>query len=571
MDLFVIRGIVEELNQEIGGGFITKIYQMNRTDMLFRIRIHGREKQVVISTHPDFYRLHLTEKKYANPLIPPRFCTYLRKHTTGARIAEITQQPYERVARVTLQKKLDAGLIRNLVLVIELAGKGSNILLVEGEKILDCLHFRRAEEGASRPAVPGLPYLGVPALDRLILPEVTPETTEAIAPAPPGERWKSLVQKISGLSPLLAREIEWESDGTGRGLWENFRKLLARYEQVEFEPRISTLLGDKKILCPFLLKSLGPASEEVFDSMNRAADSFYFDVVMKRQMADQKQAIAKRVRQLLARLQKRKENLLLDREKFQADLESKDYGDILTANYPRLKKGMAEVEALDYRVDPPRPVLVPLEEALDPSGNVQRYFRKYKKAKRGLEMVGSRLSETDQEIAYLDSVLFQMEEAEDAEEVEAIRHELQEERVLTAHRREAKREKKEPALPVRRLRSSEGLEVFCGKHNLGNEYLLRKVAKDHDLWFHAQGIPGSHVVLKTGKGPPKMASLLEAATVAAYYSRGRGSTRVPVDYTEVRNLRRPKGAKPGMVTFFHQKTLTVRPDKETVEKLSLQG
>jgi predicted ribosome quality control (RQC) complex YloA/Tae2 family protein len=568
MEVFVIRGIVEELKEEITGGFITKIYQMNRTDLLFRLRRHGEEKQLLISTHPDFYRLHLTEKRYANPMVPPRFCTYLRKHTAGARIGEVTQDPYERVVRMTLQKRMDAGVLRTLVLVAELIGKGSNVLLLEGDQILDCLHFRRDGEETTRPAAPGLPYPPLSPGGRLSPEEMFREKmNEMISPG--GEGWKTLARNISGVSPLLAKEIEFGGGGTAPGIWQNFRHLFGRYEKGDFEPTVATLLGGKKILCPFPLKSLGPASEEIFPSMNRAADSFYFEVIMKRQMDEQKLAIGKRLRQLLSRLQRRREKLLQDRERLERNLEFKTYGDILTANYPKLKKGMAEIEALDFRQDPPHPVLIPLEESLDPSGNVQRYFRIYKKAKRGLEFTSRRMGETDQEMGYLESVLFQTEGAEDLEELEAIRSELAEERILpVAKRRRPAREREEMSLPVRRFRTSEGLEIFCGKHNLGNDYLLRRLARDNDLWFHAQGMPGSHVLLKAGRGEPKYESILEAAAVAAYYSRGRGSTRLPVDYTEIKNLRRPKGAKPGMVTYFHQKTLYVEPDKEKVEKLS---
>jgi len=568
MDLFVIHGIVEELKQEIVGGIITKIYQMNRTDLLFHLRCRGEEKQLLISSHPDFYRLHLTEKKYANPPVPPRFCTYLRKHTTGVKVAEILHDPYERVVRLRLQKWMDAGFIRNLVLVAELVAKRSNVLLLEGEKILDCLHFRRSEEGAARPAVPGGKYSPPTRDERWAPDEVDLEKMKEVALSLPGERWRAMVQKISGLSPLLAREIEFVSDGTASGFLENFRLLFERYEKCEFEPRVMTLLGEKKVLCPFPLKSLGTAAEESFSSLNQAADAYYFHVVMKRQMTEQKQAMAKRLRQLILRLQRRRENLVLDREKLEKDLQFKDYGDILTANYPRLKKGMQEVEVLDYRQDPPRPVLIPLDEALDPAGNVQRYYQRYKRAKRGLGMNWERLQKTDEEITYLNSVLFQIEDAEDAEELEAIRNELEEERIITVSKREKSgKEKKEKSLPVRHFRSSEGLEIFCGQHNLGNDYLLRRIARDNDLWFHAQGLPGSHVVLKVGPREPKFNSIQEAAAIAAYYSRGRNSTRLPVDYTEVRNLRKPKGAKPGMVTYFHQKTIYVRPDKETVEKL----
>jgi predicted ribosome quality control (RQC) complex YloA/Tae2 family protein len=330
------------------------------------------------------------------------------------------------------------------------------------------------------------------------------------------------------------------------------------------------LLGEKKLLSPFPLRSLGEVAEETFASMNEAADAFYFETVTRRQMAEKKQAMAKRLRQLLSRLQRRQENLLADREKFESDVELKALGEILVANYPKLKKGMAQIEALDFRQDPPGSIRIPLEEALDPAGNVERYFKKYKKAKRGLENTSGRIAETERETAYLESALFQVEEAADAEELEEIRQELEEERILAVPRKQKSiREKEEISLPVRRYRSSEGLEIFCGKHNIGNDYLLRRLARGNDLWFHVQGLPGSHVLLRVGPKEPKFNSIQEAAMIAAYYSRGRDSGRIAVDYTPVKNIHKPKGARPGFVTYSHQKTILVEPDKEKIEKLTI--
>jgi predicted ribosome quality control (RQC) complex YloA/Tae2 family protein len=503
-------------------------------------------------------------------MVPPRFCTYLRKHIGGARVSGVTQDRYERVVRIGLQKMMDAGVIREVFLVAELVGKMSNLLLLEGDKILDCLHFRRSEEGATRPSAPGLTYVPLSPSSQWALDEMDREKMVEISSTPAGERWKVMVHRISGVSPLLAQELEFVSDGTPEGIGEKLRLLAQRYEKADFEPRVYTLLEEKKVLAPFPLKSLGAAEEETFPSMNQAADQYYFEVVMKRQMIEQKQALSKRLRQLISRLQRRQENLTTDQEGFQKGLEAKDYGDILTANYPRIKRGMREAEVLDYRQDPPRSVLIPLDESLDPSGNVQRYFKKYKRAKRGLEIASQRLEETEKEIVYLESVLFEVEAAEDAEEVETIRQELEEERIIPVPKqRKAGKEKKEKSLPVRRFRSSEGLEILCGKHNLGNDYLLRHLAKDNDLWFHSQGVPGSHVLLKAGRGEPKQQSILEAAAIAAYYSRGRGSTRQPVDYTRVKDVHRPKGAKPGMVIIFHQRTIMVKPDKGRVERLKV--
>jgi predicted ribosome quality control (RQC) complex YloA/Tae2 family protein len=568
MDLFVLHGVVEELKSEIVGGFITKIYQMNRTDLLLRIRRQGEEKQLLISTHPDSFRLHLTTRKQANPLVPPRFCTYLRKHILGAGIGEVLQDPYERVIRIFLKKRIDAGVTREIVLVVELLGKTSNVLLLEGDRILDCLHFRRVEEGAARAVLPGISYQALPPLEKYIIPGVTIERVEKILSPEGEERWKRLVRGISGLSPLLAQEIDFLSGPGAEDVWGKFRRIRDRYERGFFEPRIMTLPAGKRILTPWVLKSLGAVAEETFGSMNEAADAYYLETVSKRKITDQKQALTKRLRQLISRLQKRRENLLGDREKFAKEIDFKALGEILKAHYGELKKGMTEIEVADFRFDPPRPVVIPLDEALDPAGNVQRYFHRYKKAKRGLEFVQGRITETEKEATYLESALFQVQEAEDGEQVEIVRLELEREKIIIPPKRaRALREKQEVSSPVRRLRSSKGLEIYCGKHNLGNDYLLRKLAKGNDLWFHAQGLPGSHVLLKVTSGEPPLDSILEAAAVAAYFSRGREANRVEVDYTLAQNVRRPKGARPGLVTYTHQRTVLVKPDKELVQKL----
>ncbi|MGB9699499.1 MAG: NFACT family protein, partial [Thermodesulfobacteriota bacterium] len=329
MDLFLIRGIGEELKKEICGGFINKIYQLNRYDLLLRIRRQGQEKNLLISTHPDYSRWHLTEKKYVPPPTPPRFSAYLRKHVHGARVVEIVQEPYERIMRLHLEKLLDANLIRKLTLVVELLGKKSNVFLVEGEKILEALHRSPIGEKEKKENIPGKNYVLPQMGNKLLPPEVTREVMGEIASFPIGEQWRVMVQKIAGLSPLLAKEIELVSGGDPHKMWENFCALWARYNSGRFEPQIVTLLNGKKILCPWSLRSLQEGSVEFFSSLNLAADNFYYEVTTWRQVIEQKQSLLKRVRQLLERLQKRKENLLQDREKLTKDLQLKAWGDIL--------------------------------------------------------------------------------------------------------------------------------------------------------------------------------------------------------------------------------------------------
>lgn len=567
MDVFLIHGIVEELKKEIPGGFINKIYQLNRYDLTLRIRRQGQERNLLISTHPDYARLHLTEKKYATPATPPRFSAYLRKHLQGARVVEIIQEPYERVVRICCERLLDANQIYKLALVIELLGKKSNVLLLEGEKILDALHRSAKEETGAGINIPGKNYT-LPAIENKLLPaEVTLETIAQITLSPLGEQWRALVQKIVGLPPLLAKELELISGGKTQKMWEKYQSIWARYESAKFEPQVVTLLSGKKVFCPWSLESLRGEAREVFSAVNQGADNFYYELTIGQQIKEQKQNMRKRIRQLSERLQKRKENLLQDREKLNKDLQLKDWGDVLVANYPRLKKGMKEIEAWDYAQDPPRLVKIPLDESLDAAANVERYFRKYKKAKRGLEMVAERIEATEKELNYLESVLYQLEEAEDGTALAEIREELMEARILTRPKTKKKSEGKEESLPVREFRSQEGLPIYCGKHNLGNEYLLHHFARGNDLWFHAQGIAGSHVVLKVGKKEPNFTSILDAAKIAAYYSKGKDAGKIPVDYTEMKNIRKPKGSRPGYVTYFQQKTVWVMPNKEEVEKL----
>lgn len=570
MDVFILRGIVAELERELIGGFISKIYQLNRYDLLFRLRRQGQERDLLISTHPDFFRIHLTDKKYPTPPTPPRFGAFLRKHINGARVVDVFQERYERVIRINLERLLDAHLKRQLLLLIELLGKKSNVLLLEGGKILDALHWRKNTAGGERIILPGQNYHPLPSTNRLIPSKVIPELMAQLASFPPDKKRPAIMERISGLPPLLAKEMEFASADNPLQMEEIFQSFCQRYASAKFEPQIITLLSGQKILCPWPLKFLEETDKESFSSMNQAADNFYYEITTKRQVVEQRESLAKRVGQLLKRLQRRRENLLADEEKLKKDLQLKNLGEILVANYSKLKKGMKEIEAWDYSQVPPRPLIIPLEERLDPAANVENYFRRYKKAKRGLEMVASRKEITEREIAYLESVLYQIEAAEDAEVLGEIREELMEAKILTAPRWKRKRgEKGEGSWPVRQFRTQEGLTIYCGKHNRGNEFLWRHLARGNDLWFHAQGIPGSHVLLKVGTKQPSPSSIVEAAMVAAYYSKGKEAGKIPVDYTEVKNLRKPPDSRPGYITYFHQKTIYVEARKEAIEKIKL--
>lgn len=296
------------------------------------------------------------------------------------------------------------------------------------------------------------------------------------------------------------------------------------------------------------------------EGWNEAADKFYSALVRREEFSARKGGIKKTITEAEKKLKRKLKNLEGDRTKALVEVENYKTGELLTANFHLLKRGMKEAEVIDYTKDPPGPVSVRLDERLGPAENVERYFKRARKAKKGLKLLEGRLPQVEEELEYVGSLLYQLEEAGDVSELSALEDELQKGGYL---RRMEKEKVKEAARaePIRRFKSSDGFEILCGKSGPGNDLLVSEYASNGDIWFHARNMPGSHALIKAGgrAGDITKKTIEEAASIAAFYSKGKNASKVDVIYTEARNVKKPRGAKPGMVTVREYKSVVVRP------------
>lgn len=605
MDIFVLKAIVEELKEQLTYSRVSKVYQVNENDLV--IYFWGRgEKRLYLSVDPELGRLHLTEHKLHYPPSPLRFAAYLRCHLSGARLVEVQLTPFDRVVTQVYQRKDAEGKVETFHLIAEIVGRHGNIILTaEDQTILEALrhispqqrgpHEVGREEplqgregphrvgvgrGPIRPILPGEKYWPLPPPpSRLSLAQLDRESLQ--------QKPQASLLSLLGLGPLLARELELSAEGKLDPLWETIEQWRARYLQGPFVPQIIRLPEGKAALCAFDLPHLPLVDRQVFEEMNRAADAFYWPRLQEEAFQEGRRELRRFLEKEKKRFHRKLENLDGDRRKLEGYLKLKEYADLLISQQAAVTKGAPSARLVNYYSPEMEEVEVPLDVRLSARENAESYYKKYRKARNGLDRVAELQSQvrTDQE--YVEGLLYQVEEAEELEVLSLLQEEVRESLKWKGPSSDAKSPSRvarraptpgsRPASSpprggqptrqaklsqwCRRFTSSEGWEILCGKSNRGNDWLLRSVAKAEDIWLHAQELPGSHVLIRrkaAGEIPER--SLLEAAQVAAYFSKGKGSTKVPVLYTPAKNVRKPPGAPPGQVTVSSYKTLLVRPE-----------
>lgn len=582
-DSTVMAAVTAELAEALTGGRINKIYQPRPDRIVLLIYAHGSNHRLLISANPRVARLHLTRLEEKNPAAPPTFCMLLRKYVEGGRIMQIAQVGRERICRIRIGITDELGNPAEYVLVAEVMGKHSNIILLNPQnRIVDAIRRVTEEVNRYRELLPGLQYIAPPATGKadpsvLTLADLTPPADEAETPA-----WRFVLDRVDGLGPLLAKEAAARagcapdapiSQVPAKALLEAIHHLA---EPTEFEPcLLYDPQGRLKEFHVLPLKHWEGRREAGFASVSAGLEAFYG----LREEADRFGAL----RGALAKLLKDEGGRV--RRKLAAQRESLEkaenaemyrlYGELITANLWQLTKGQTEAVVTNYYDPEGSQIAFPLDPALTPQENAQAYYRRYQKARSGLNAILDQIAKSEAELAYLEQVEVALDEAASLPDLEEIRRELAAEGYLSQHaghpnRRspkaaEAKEQKAAPPLTVH---SSDGLEIWIGRNNRQNDYLTLRLAAPTDLWFHTKNIPGSHVILRVppGREVPDRA-ILEAAALAAYHSKARGSSNVPVDYTLRKYVRKPNGARPGMVIYEQQKTLYVTPDPEQIPVL----
>ncbi|WP_342467996.1 NFACT RNA binding domain-containing protein [Bacillus sp. FSL W8-0629] len=558
-------GMTNELQETLTGGRISKIHQPYKHELIFHIRSKGKNHKLLLSAHPSYARVQLTEHHDDNPSEPPMFCMLLRKHLEGGFIERFEQIGLDRVIVLHVRSRNEIGDEQTRKLYIEIMGRHSNLILVEDEteQIIDGLKHLSPSVNSYRTVLPGHQYLLPPAQQKLNPFNVTKEDILKHLRFQEGKIANQIVDTFSGVSPLFAKEaVHRASLANQETIPSTLLEMFQLIQAHSFTPQLTRKDGKEY----FYLLELQHVDGDMktFDSLSELLDRFYFGKAerdrVKQQAADLERFVANEKKKNENKLKKLTRTL----EESQNAHKYQLYGELLTANIYAIKKGDKEATVINYYDEDGGEITIPLKTNKTPSENAQAYFTKYQKAKNAVEAVNEQIERTHEEIAYFDELIQQLSSAS-PKDLEEIREELVEGKYLRPKQKRNAKKKKPSAIQLEAYESSQGVPILVGKNNKQNEYLTTKAAARDDIWLHTKDIPGSHVVIRH-KAPDEQ-TLLEAAQIAAYFSKAKESSSVPVDYTKIRHVKKPNGAKPGFVTYDQQQTLFVTPDEDVVLKL----
>lgn len=583
LDGAFLRHIKKELEDNIIGAKVDKVYQPNKQEIVLILRTRTGNFKLLMSARANSARIHFTNSIPENPKAPPMLCMLLRKHLYGARISQIRQPSLERVLCLDFDAVNELGDTIQLTLVMEIMGRYSNIIFVdENGKIIDALKRVDAEMSSERLVMPGLTYRLPPPQDKVCLLNNSVGDIIGRIKSIPGDMLlnKALLKTMQGVSPVVCREIEHL---TGHGnditiksmdeqLFERLAFFLSRtadtVKNINGKPYIIVNKNRKPIDFSFLnIEQYGIAAVvKQCGSFSELLDEFYGERDRIERMRARSQDLLRILTNASNRLsrkiniQKAELSHCAERDKLRI------YGDLINSNLYNIEKGSSSVKLQNFYDENLKTVEIKLNPALSPSQNAQKYYKEYHKQRTAEKMLTEQINQAQQELQYLETVFEELSRAGMERDLSEIREELMEQGYI----RVPKGKKKNPvSLGPMKFKSTDGFEILVGRNNRQNDKLTMKQAKKHDIWLHTKNIPGSHTIIVTDGKQVSEKAIFEAATLASYNSRGKNSTQVPVDYTEVKNVSKPQGAKPGMVIYVKYKTIFVTPNSDYIEKLKI--
>lgn len=575
-DAGMLRFILHEIESELKDGKVEKIHEPVSGEIVFQIKKDG-VKRLLLNAGSSAPRICITDEKTENPANPPMFCMLLRKHLSGGRLSAAKQEGFERVAHFIFDVYDEMGYPTKRHIYAEIMGKYSNIILTDEEgKILGATRIVDFSQSIKRQILPGMKY------------ELPPPQDKADPLTADGGRIKELIEnedsdrsaakfitsRFLGISAGNAAQIVYEACGDAdatvseagdrlAGAIAGFSDILRRYKG---KPYLTRDAAGVPVDFSFVSQRRYGAdfTEEICESFGELVTKFYRERAREERLRHSGSDIIRLLANAEARIERKRaaqtEELLAaeDAEKYRL------WGDLITANIYRLKRGFEIAAVEDYNTG--EPVEIPLDPRLIPAANAQKYYKKYTKAKTAAQMLTKMLEESAEELVYLASVRDALTRAETEKELLEIRQELRQSGY--GSRMKAGKEKKNAAPTVLHFETSGGYEVLCGKNNIANEHITFRLAERDDWWFHVKNMPGSHVVMRCAPGddPPEQ-DFTEAATIAAVYSKAADGASVPVDYTKVRYVKKPPASKPGFVTYSKNWSAFVTPDEALVRSL----
>lgn len=618
LDGIVTRAIVQEL-QVLVGSRINKIHQPTENDIVFQIRAQRDNRKLVLSANPTYPRVQFTEQSFMNPQEAPMFCMLLRKHCESGIIEGIEQVGMERIIHFHIRQRDELGDVSFKKIVIELMGRHSNLILVDPAtgNILDGIHHVTPAISSYRIVMPGFSYQEPPQQHKLNPLDVEQQQFAQAYRESTDPSSRFIVNAFTGMSPLIADEVVQRALNNGaqletpqtkdtepansatdtdnivnahtsnshdstppaepstsvalnavrleqEALWSAFAALMDTVRTGEFAPS-SGLNSRGKIIFSAVPLTQVVDEAKSYDSISACMEAYYGDKA-------ERDTVKQKTSDLLRFLQNERSKNIKKLDNLHKDqLEAGDaekyriQGELLFASLHQISRGDKQIELVNFYDEEQRPITITLDPQLNPSDNAQRYFKRYNKYKNSLAVIEEQLIKTHAEIAYLDSLLQQLQSAA-LQDIDEIREELAEQGYVRNRNKKAKKKKKDNRPTLHIYTSSEGIEMYVGKNNLQNEYITNKMASNNDTWLHTKDIPGSHVVIRSSEYGD--ATLAEAAQLAAYFSQAKESSSVPVDYTQIRHVHKPNGAKPGFVIYDHQTTLFITPEADMIKKLT---
>lgn len=579
-DGVTISAIVKQLNDNILNGRIDKIYQPEKDEIILNIRSFKSVYKLMLTSNPQSPRIGFTFASKNNPNTPPLFCMVLRKHIQNGKIISITQPNFERIININIESMNELGDYSIKTLILEMMGRHSNIILTDDKcDIIESIKHVNTDMSSVRQVLPGLNYIIPSSNGKYDTMKIEKELFMKLFEEKKSINLQSFIYKsFNGISPIIASEIVTRAgfEPSVRGdelndfeknvLYEKFMEFINKIKAGEFNPNIIYENGKIIEFSPIETMIFKNFEKKYFDDISELLDFYYKkrDIVyrMNQKSQDLKKLVLNNIERCVKKkhIQQKTMKEIKDRDKLRL------FGELLTANIFMIKKGMTNFSTVNFYDDNMGEITIPLDADLTPSENAQRYFKLYSKQKRTFEALKSQIKQNDEELSYLEGVLESISNSTQEQDINEIRLELSEEGFLKKRNIGKNKRNIKKSKPIHYI-SSDGFSIFVGKNNKQNDELTLKIAKTNDMWLHTKNIPGSHVIIQSNGNDIPDTTINEAALLAAFYSKGKNSSLVPVDYTLRKFVKKPAGAKPGMVIYTTNKTCYITPDEQLIEKI----
>jgi predicted ribosome quality control (RQC) complex YloA/Tae2 family protein len=577
-DGIMLSALKDNLQNKIIGARIEKTYQIEKKILILNLRHNNQNLKLLISTDPEGARMHLSDLDYDYPPHPPDFCMLLRKYLKNSYIKNITQPIFERILTIEIEKKG-----KKFTLIAELMGKYSNVVLVDdNEIVLDAMKRINEKQNQERQLYPGIVYKAPPGQEKAnpLMVNDSDDFFEVIDDDFNQAAYRAVMFNFRGIGPYSAREIVFRADTDysqnydelteekKKKIADSFITIFNKIKNQKYTPIIAFENNEVDYISAFPLKHRNPDEVKEFLDIDKMLDFYYSNFLKDKELKKAIRELNKIVNKYINKNEKKQKKLKKQLEESKDADKYKKFGELITSNIYQLDKGDKKAVITDYYSENQKKVKIKLDPSLTPSENAQKYFKKYNKLKKSVKHIKRELAKLRHEEKYLNQVNLNIEQAESLEDIEEIKNELNEEGYIKQQQK-SKRNKRSKKSPPRKFKSSDGYQILVGRNNKQNDKLTKKIANNGDIWLHTKTIAGSHVIIKrdTNKKVPDQ-TINEAAAIAAYFSKARESKNVPIDYTEVENVNKPKGARPGLVYYENYQTIYIDPDPELIKKLS---